>query len=413
MSIIIYKKRTITLIIALAILIAPFLVQAVNDVTFNGIVNFDLNTIDIVPVATTILASRGGQVTSLNVQANYIDITLDNLSTIIFNTTAPSQYIKITPASGPNFTATPACITNTVTLTGTGATTVVRLEVTSTAPICPGGGGHHTYIFPTNYSLTINNNSVQTSSAAVTLNLSAQDAPFVIISNDSNFIGANWESFTNPTNKAWSLLPGDGIKTVYVLYKSSDGNLSPVLSDSIELTSAVVPPLPPPLPPTPLPPSPFTDQNLNYGDVFKGSTDTVYYYGADGKRHVFPSAGTYFSWYSDFTNVKIVSNEILAQISLGSNVTYKPGVRMVKIQTDPKVYAVDAHGILRWIISEEIAEGLYGLNWQSKIDDVSVAFFMDYTMGDPITSVSDFNPLEAAAQAIDINTDKQINFYIF
>jgi hypothetical protein len=407
MSSIRYKKYLLIYTLAAILMVAPFLVKAVNDVTINGIVSFDLLTDTAAP--TTVLASAGGQVTLLDVQSNYIDITLDNLSTITFNTTAPGQYLKITPASGPGFTAAPACITTTVTLTGTGATTVVRLEVTSTAPICPGGGGGHTAIYPSNYSVTINNNSAQTSSANVFLNLSAQNAVSVIVSNDPNFIGADWEAFTNPTDKAWTLLPGDGTKTVYVIYKSSDGNVTPILNDTISLVTVVTPPPPPEVPPVTLPPSPFAEQNLNYGDLFKGSTDTVYYYGADGKRHVFPNIGTYFSWYPDFSTVKKMDDQILAQITLGPNVTYKPGVKMVKIQSDPKVYAVDSHGVLRWIVSEEIAEGLYGLNWQSNIDDVSVAFFMDYTMGDPITSISDFNPLVVAAQSIDINTDMQLS----
>lgn len=409
---VISKKRILMLTMAAILLITPILVQAVNDVTINGIVSFNLNTIDLVPVATTILASAGGQVTNLNVQANYIDITLDNLSTITFNTTAPGQYFKLTPASGANFTSAPACISTTVTLNGIGATAIVRLEVTSTAPVCPGGGGGHTAIYPTNYSAAINNNAVKTNSTGVILNLAAQNAVKVIISNNSDFFGAEWEAFTNPTDKVWTLLPGDGLKTVYVIFKSSDGNMSPALSDSITFETAIIaPPTPPeePLPPAPFPTSPFAEQNLNYGDLFKGSTDSVYYYGTDNKRQVFPSAGTYFSWYADFSGVKKMSDQILAQITLGANVTYKPGVKMIKIQSDPKVYAVDSHGVLRWITTEEIAAGLYGSNWQSKIDDVEVSFFINYQMGEPITSLGDFNPLAVAASALDINTDMQLS----
>jgi hypothetical protein len=95
----------------------------------------------------------------------------------------------------------------------------------------------------------------------------------------------------------------------------------------------------------------------------------------------------------------------LAQITIGGNVTYRPGFKMVKITTDPKVYAIDMHGVLRWIVNETVAEGLYGLNWQSKIDDVSDAFFVDYTMGADINSLADFNPSQVLAAAIDINID--------
>jgi hypothetical protein len=59
---------------------------------------------------------------------------------------------------------------------------------------------------------------------------------------------------------------------------------------------------------------------------------------------------------------------------------------MVKINTDPKVYAVERGGLLRWIQSGETAAALYGTAWNKKIDDVSDAFFINYTIGDPVLS---------------------------
>jgi len=111
----------------------------------------------------------------------------------------------------------------------------------------------------------------------------------------------------------------------------------------------------------------------------------VYYCGADGKRYVFPNDKVYFSWYADFSSVTTVSGEILGEIMLGGNVTYRPGTKMVKIQSDPKVYAVDRKGTLRWVASPEIAASMYGTGWAKKVDDVSDAYFINYTVGDPIT----------------------------
>jgi hypothetical protein len=59
---------------------------------------------------------------------------------------------------------------------------------------------------------------------------------------------------------------------------------------------------------------------------------------------------------------------------------------MVKIQTDPKVYAVDANGALRWVPDEWTAKRLYGDDWNKKIDDLSDAFFADYSIGEPVPS---------------------------
>ncbi len=144
---------------------------------------------------------------------------------------------------------------------------------------------------------------------------------------------------------------------------------------------------------------------LNYGDLIKSSGPAVYYYGADGKRYVFPYLKVYQSWYSDFSSVKIITDEQLATIIIGGNVTYKPGVKMVKINTDPKVYAVAANGTLRWVKTEQIAKDLYGDNWANLVEDVPDAFFVNYQMGEPIELSSDFIPL--LAQAVNsINIDK-------
>lgn len=115
------------------------------------------------------------------------------------------------------------------------------------------------------------------------------------------------------------------------------------------------------------------------------SSKAVYYCGADGKRYVFPNDKTYYTWYADFSGVTTVSDEALAALPLGGNVTYRPGVKMVKITSDPKVYAVDARGTLRWITSPEVAAAIYGADWMKKVEDVSDAFFINYRIGEPIT----------------------------
>lgn len=119
--------------------------------------------------------------------------------------------------------------------------------------------------------------------------------------------------------------------------------------------------------------------------LVKGSGPAVYYCGQDGKRYVFPNEKTYFTWYADFSTVTTISDAALASVMIGGNVTYRPGVRMIKINTDPKVYAVAKGGTLRWVSSEAIAASLYGSNWNAKIDDLSDAFFVNYTTGAPIT----------------------------
>lgn len=115
------------------------------------------------------------------------------------------------------------------------------------------------------------------------------------------------------------------------------------------------------------------------------ASSAVYYCGADGKRYVFPTQKIYNSWYADFKSVVTISVEQLANVPLGGNVTYRPGVRMVKIETEPNVYAVDRGGVLRYVQSPEIAASMYGTKWNQSVDDLSVAFFVNYQIGEPIT----------------------------
>ena len=116
------------------------------------------------------------------------------------------------------------------------------------------------------------------------------------------------------------------------------------------------------------------------------SSSTAYYCGADARRYVFPNAAIYFSWYTSFTGITVVTPEKMASIPLGGNVTYRPGVKMVKIQTDPKVYVVGKGGTLGWVQSPEVAAAIYGTGWAKKIDDLPDAFFVNYKLGDTISS---------------------------
>ncbi len=119
------------------------------------------------------------------------------------------------------------------------------------------------------------------------------------------------------------------------------------------------------------------------GDLIKmEGLSSVYYLGADGKRYVFPNETTYFSWYSDFSSVKTIPQSELESYPLGANVTIRPGTYLVKIQTDPKVYAVEPGGNLVWIPDEATAKALYGDNWASRVVDVPDAFFTNYTVTD-------------------------------
>ena len=125
---------------------------------------------------------------------------------------------------------------------------------------------------------------------------------------------------------------------------------------------------------------------LNAGDLIKASGPAVYFYDNDGKRYVFPNEKTYFSWFSDFSSVKTITDAELAAIMIGGNVTVRPGTKLVKITTDPKVYAVSKCGTLHWIESEAVAKALYGDAWATRVIDVPDSFFVNYSIGSSIST---------------------------
>ena len=116
------------------------------------------------------------------------------------------------------------------------------------------------------------------------------------------------------------------------------------------------------------------------------TSSSVYYCVADGSRYVFPNDKVYFSWYPDFTGITTLSADQLASIPLGKNVTYRPGVKMVKIVSMPQVYVVTQGGVLHWVTSTSIAASIFGSNWAKNVDDIPDTFFTDYTVGSPITA---------------------------
>lgn len=127
------------------------------------------------------------------------------------------------------------------------------------------------------------------------------------------------------------------------------------------------------------------------GDLIKASGAAVYYRAEDGKRYVFPTEKTYQSWYTDFTGVKTISDAELSALAIGGNVTYRPGVKLLKITTDPKVYAVDGR-MLRWIKTEALAKQLYGNDWAKLVDDLPDPFFVNYKLGADIATSTDYAP---------------------
>ena len=196
-----------------------------------------------------------------------------------------------------------------------------------------------------------------------------------------------------------------GSRVAFVFCKDNNDGIAAGPNTAIWVSGAIV--TQPPLgggstPPAPTPtPTSTAPQGPIAGSLIKlvcadgaGSDDAckaVYYVGKDGKRHAFPNSKVYFSWYVNFDSVTDVTSAVMGSFMLGKNVTYRPGSKMVKFQTLNNVYAVSKGGVLRWITNEATAIGLYGTDWNTKVDDIPDTFYGNYTLGSDIADAQGFN----------------------
>ncbi len=142
--------------------------------------------------------------------------------------------------------------------------------------------------------------------------------------------------------------------------------------------------------------------------VIRGAMDALYWYAADGRRFVFPNLNTFRTWYSGDAPcpvIYVIPDEVLASVPIAGNVTYRPGTRLLKIISDPTVYAVAHGGVLRRFASESVPVALFGTSWTRLLDDVPDAFFGNYRAGADIRTAADYNPEEERVRSPTIDHD--------
>ncbi len=150
------------------------------------------------------------------------------------------------------------------------------------------------------------------------------------------------------------------------------------------------------------------------GELIKiAGSDAVYYVGTDLKRYVFATERVYKTWYENFNTVVHVSSPELNSLPLAGVVRYRPGSRMIKIPDDPKVYVVGANGLVRHVANEAVASGLYGADWNKKIDDLEASLLVsNYTFGTVISRVSDIDLSALATAASSISVDRGLSILV-
>jgi len=123
---------------------------------------------------------------------------------------------------------------------------------------------------------------------------------------------------------------------------------------------------------------------IDTDDPQRPNYSSIYYLGADGRRHAFPDISTYSSWNCDYPDSHVIRISDLSQIPIGKNITYRPGLHLVKFQSVSTVYLVQPGSLLRPIKDEATAQRLSGDNWNKQISEISEAFYTDYVIGEII-----------------------------
>ncbi|MDD4695573.1 MAG: hypothetical protein PHW42_03980, partial [Patescibacteria group bacterium] len=113
-------------------------------------------------------------------------------------------------------------------------------------------------------------------------------------------------------------------------------------------------------------------------------SSTVYLLDENNIKRPYINQGVWSSYFgTDYSPISIVNKTEILNYQLGNPVLYKSGT-LIKIQSDSKVYKITENNILRWIVSEEVAERLYGKLWNTLIYDIPEIFFYDYVIGENI-----------------------------
>jgi hypothetical protein len=118
---------------------------------------------------------------------------------------------------------------------------------------------------------------------------------------------------------------------------------------------------------------------------------TVYLLARGGKRYTFRNEAQFRGWYANFASVRTLPASEIGNYTPAGSVLAKPGTRLVKSVTGPRVYVVGADGQLHWVTSGEVLVARYGKQWGKHLDILLAAQFADYRVaGDTVATEAQF-----------------------
>ncbi|EKE06782.1 MAG: hypothetical protein ACD_18C00281G0006, partial [uncultured bacterium] len=188
-------------------------------------------------------------------------------------------------------------------------------------------------------AIIINNGELTTNNKQVKLDFNVVSAKFMAISNDANFTNTSFENYT--TTKDWTLIPGNGTKVVYAKFRSADGGTI-VYTDTITLTGQKNDEIVNTLEKKEV----VTNCSLIPGQAYKmKNSSVIYYITNDCTKQKIGNEKNYFSYFSNWSEVKTIDSTELNKVSLDKNKETAWGPKydpkygaLVKTLNDPKVY---------------------------------------------------------------------------
>ena len=219
-------------------------------------------------------------------------------------------------------------------------------------------------------AVVINNGAKTTNKQIVTLNFNIQNAKQMAISNDPEFENTSYQPYQSQTS--WTITEGNGTKIVYVRFRSAEGGTI-TYSGLITLTEQI----------TDDPNSINLEENimcsLEKEQAYKtNKNNSVYYLTKQCTKRAFPNPQVYFSYFSNWNQVKVITTEELNKIKDDSNylMILNPIIdlkenTLIKTIDNPKVYVIQ-NNERHWIKTEETFNNL-NYHWNEVVtvgDDV-------------------------------------------
>jgi hypothetical protein len=138
--------------------------------------------------------------------------------------------------------------------------------------------------------------------------------------------------------------------------------------------------------------SPLLDLVRDEVEAFSAYNAQSVYLVSGDRMWLIPSEEVYFTWFDSWDDVLEVSQatmDVYLEISdYEGDLKFAPGTR-VKAVSSAKVYVVGSEYDLHWIVSETVADEIYGSDWNQGIIEVNDTYLWKYGTGSNVASSDD------------------------